>query len=452
MTRAPVGRRDLGDERRRTGGCRVVREVQTGGVGDLTGADELDADVGDRHAACCAGERSGAPLRCQVVHTGHRRHGFHGATNVVGSASPVPCCPAGDSPRGSAMYTLREPVDRAEQLFTAREAVVVRWHPPHVPGAGRTGATDRGLAARAPPGDRVALWALNSDRYLELFIGIPCADRAIVPHNTRWAEPELVDGTVDAGARVLICDREPGGLADVVDHVVRLDTGEYDELLPRPRSWTSAYGARTMWRGSSTPAGRPARRRASCSLTQPDRQRVPHARPAARGDVLPGDGADVPRRRVERRPRPAVWNGATHGPSRRSTRAPSLDSIERNGITCVSPCRRCWRPSSSSRRRPRATSRSLRWLVARRVARRPRGASAARPRRFRLRADRALRGHRALAAGHRVPPRGAVCSTAAGRRSAGSRCTGGDGAHRRRRRRGAAAPARRARSWSAART
>ena len=40
-------------------------------------------------------------------------------------------------------------------------------------------------------GDRVALWALNSDRYLELFVGIPCADRVIVPHNTRWAEPEL---------------------------------------------------------------------------------------------------------------------------------------------------------------------------------------------------------------------------------------------------------------------
>ena len=81
------------------------------------------------------------------------------------------------------------------------------------------------------PGDRVALWALNSDRYLELFIGIPCADRVIVPHNTRWAEPELVAATVDAGARLLICDRDPGELAGVVERVIRLDTGEYDELL-----------------------------------------------------------------------------------------------------------------------------------------------------------------------------------------------------------------------------
>ena len=51
------------------------------------------------------------------------------------------------------------------------------------------------LDAVTAPGDRVALWALNSDRYLELFIGIPCAGRVIVPHNTRWAEPELVYST-----------------------------------------------------------------------------------------------------------------------------------------------------------------------------------------------------------------------------------------------------------------
>ena len=42
------------------------------------------------------------------------------------------------------------------------------------------------------PGDRVALWSANSAEYLELFAGIPCANRAIVPHNTRWAQPELI--------------------------------------------------------------------------------------------------------------------------------------------------------------------------------------------------------------------------------------------------------------------
>ncbi len=81
------------------------------------------------------------------------------------------------------------------------------------------------------PGDRVALLSLNSAEYLELFIGIPCSNRAIVPHNTRWAEPELIYATEDAGAKTLICDRDPGALADVVDRVIRIDTGEYEELL-----------------------------------------------------------------------------------------------------------------------------------------------------------------------------------------------------------------------------
>ncbi len=130
------------------------------------------------------------------------------------------------------MYTLREPVRRGERLFGAREAVV----------CGDTRRTYAELAERVrrvaglldaitAPGDRVALWALNSDRYLELFIGIPCADRVIVPHNTRWAEPELRYATADAGAAVLICDRDPGGMADDVGRVIRLDTGDYDELL-----------------------------------------------------------------------------------------------------------------------------------------------------------------------------------------------------------------------------
>ncbi len=130
------------------------------------------------------------------------------------------------------MYTMRDPLRRAEQLFADREAVV----------CGDDRRTYRELAARVrrvaglldtitDPGDRVALWAANSDRYLELFVGIPCADRAIVPHNTRWAEPELLYATEDAGARVLICDRDPGAMANLVERVIRLDTGEYDRLL-----------------------------------------------------------------------------------------------------------------------------------------------------------------------------------------------------------------------------
>ncbi len=130
------------------------------------------------------------------------------------------------------VYTMNEPIQRARTLFGSRPAVV----------HGETRRTYREFAARVDrvgalmreltePGDRVALWSLNSDRFLELFFGIPCAGRVIVPHNTRWAEPELIYATEDAGAKVLICDRDPGGLADSVDRVIRLDTDEYESLL-----------------------------------------------------------------------------------------------------------------------------------------------------------------------------------------------------------------------------
>ena len=130
------------------------------------------------------------------------------------------------------MYTLRDALQRAEQLFSASEAVVcgdVRRDYREL--AGRVRKVAGLLEEITDPGDRVALWSNNSDRYLELFLGIPCANRAIVPHNTRWAEPELVYATSDAGARVLICDRDPGAMADIVERVIRIDTGEYDEWL-----------------------------------------------------------------------------------------------------------------------------------------------------------------------------------------------------------------------------
>ncbi|NND74494.1 MAG: AMP-binding protein, partial [Ilumatobacter sp.] len=130
------------------------------------------------------------------------------------------------------MYTIHDSIWRADGLFGAREAVVcgdVRRNYAEL--ASRVRRVAGLLEQCTEPGDRVALLSLNSDRYLELFIGIPCAGRVIVPHNTRWAEPELIYATEDAGARVLICDREPGALAESVERVIRLDTDEYDELL-----------------------------------------------------------------------------------------------------------------------------------------------------------------------------------------------------------------------------
>ena len=71
---------------------------------------------------------------------------------------------------------MRDPIRRAARLYADREAVVC--------GDTRRTFTELGVRVRqvagllesvTGPGDRVALWALNSDHYLELFFGIPCA-------------------------------------------------------------------------------------------------------------------------------------------------------------------------------------------------------------------------------------------------------------------------------------
>ena len=140
--------------------------------------------------------------------------------------------PSGRTTTVDAVYTINDPINRARTLHGARLGVVHgdirRTYAELAERVDRVGAL---LREFTEPGDRVALWSLNSDLFLELFIGIPGAGRVLVPHNTRWADPELVYATEDAGARVLFCDRDPGGLADLVDRVIRLDTGEYESLL-----------------------------------------------------------------------------------------------------------------------------------------------------------------------------------------------------------------------------
>ena len=307
------------------------------------------------------------------------------------------------------------------------------------------------LAECTDPGDRVALWALNSDRYLELFIGIPCAGRVIVPHNTRWAEPELVDATGDAGARVLICDRDPGGLADVVERVIRLDTGEYDELLAAAPELEPVVTPDTLaglfYTGGTTGSSKGvmlthANLMANAVHTQLGQPLVADDRYLTMAPMFHAAGVyaalDLP------------WVGATN------VIVPAFDPdavldliVERRDHVR----HRRADDAGGARRAPerRATRRLQPALaLARRVARRPRGAP---PRRrgVRVRADPPLRGDRAVAAGHRLPPRGAVARRAAGEelRSAGAWCRP---AHRRQRR--AAGRHRRGRRgrWSRVRT
>ena len=56
------------------------------------------------------------------------------------------------------------------------------------------------------PGDRVAMLALSSDRYMELFAAIPWAGGVVVPMNLRWSLPELADSLQDSGAILLFVD------------------------------------------------------------------------------------------------------------------------------------------------------------------------------------------------------------------------------------------------------
>ena len=82
----------------------------------------------------------------------------------------------------------------------------------------------------AVPGDRIAILAENSSQYLEMYMGLPAAGFVIVPLNTRHAEPELRYALEDAGAKLLITDRDPDALSDLVDTVISLPD-EYESLL-----------------------------------------------------------------------------------------------------------------------------------------------------------------------------------------------------------------------------
>lgn len=68
----------------------------------------------------------------------------------------------------------------------------------------RLAAGLRGLGLKA--GDRLAVLALNSDNYIELFFAAAWANLVIVPLNTRWAVPENVYSLQDAGCNGLIVD------------------------------------------------------------------------------------------------------------------------------------------------------------------------------------------------------------------------------------------------------
>ncbi len=130
------------------------------------------------------------------------------------------------------MHTLADPLIRAIQVAGNRIAVISEGrqftYREFMSRCQRLATVLKDLGAE--PGDRVAVLAANTNHHLESYVAIPAAGFVIVPLNTRHAEPELKYALEDAGARILICDRDPGTLRELVDAVVVIPD-EYDALL-----------------------------------------------------------------------------------------------------------------------------------------------------------------------------------------------------------------------------
>ncbi|CRZ15160.1 long-chain-fatty-acid--CoA ligase [Mycolicibacterium neworleansense] len=85
------------------------------------------------------------------------------------------------------------------------------------------------------PGDRVAILALNSDRYFELLYAIPWLGAVMVPVNTRLATPEIRYILEDSGVRVLFADGAmQAHAADLAGQTPTLETTFYldDDAAP----------------------------------------------------------------------------------------------------------------------------------------------------------------------------------------------------------------------------
>lgn len=83
------------------------------------------------------------------------------------------------------------------------------------------------------PGDRVGMLALNSDRYLEYYLGVFWAGAAVNPVNTRWSVAEIAYSLRDCDTRILIVDARHRGLvqelrsqAPCLEHCLYFDDGD----------------------------------------------------------------------------------------------------------------------------------------------------------------------------------------------------------------------------------
>jgi len=130
------------------------------------------------------------------------------------------------------MQTFADPLIRATQVAENRTAIISegrRFSHTELQSRCRRLATvlkDKG----AQPGDRIAILAANTNHYVESYLAIPAAGFVIVPLNTRHAVPELRYAIEDAGATILLTDRDPGALGELCETTVSIPD-EYEALI-----------------------------------------------------------------------------------------------------------------------------------------------------------------------------------------------------------------------------
>ena len=66
---------------------------------------------------------------------------------------------------------------------------------------------------------------LNSDRYLELYLGIAWAGAVIVPTNIRWSRAEIEDSLHDCRASMLVVDKAFAEMGVDLARAVAAETG-----------------------------------------------------------------------------------------------------------------------------------------------------------------------------------------------------------------------------------
>jgi long-chain acyl-CoA synthetase len=142
------------------------------------------------------------------------------------------------------MYTFALPLERARATASGSCAVVCegnrRTHAELGTRCRRLAAALRALGVA--PGDRVGVIGLNSDRYLELYLGVPAAGFVLVPVNSRLAPAEMRAILADAGVSVLFADAGYPGAADVKQ--VLTMPGEYEDLIASASAADEASQAR----------------------------------------------------------------------------------------------------------------------------------------------------------------------------------------------------------------